>query len=197
MAARKIVSQTHDATEDFPPLGLPLGRILTEQKTVIDELGRSQTYLPGQTDPEFVREFETIQLCIINGRVYHSVHGNYTEDMLKPTPDNDYVIEKNLDGNFTNTVYSQSESIKQKVEADSSYADYLGLPPYDKAVNNKDLSIGVIDLEKFPPPTGFVGAGGVTQEQLVLNIEQEQKAYLEMLATTAATVTEDEGVSNA
>jgi hypothetical protein len=183
MTARKIVSQTHDFIEDFPSLGLPLGRVLTEAKTVVDELGRSQTYLPGQEDPEFVREFETIQLCVIKDRVYHSVHGNYTEDMLKPNADHDYIIEKNLDGNFTNTVYIQSESIKQKIEVDPSYADYLGLPAYDKLVNKTDLSIGVIDLEKFPPATGFVAGGGVTQEQLVLNIEQEQKAYQEMMAT--------------
>lgn len=183
MTARKIVSQTHDAVEEFPSLGFPLGRVLTEEKTVIDENGYSHTYGPGQTDPEFVREIETVQLCVIRGRVYHSVHGDYTVDMLKPTEDNDYVIEKTLDGNFTYTVYMQSATIADKVKADPSYADFLGLPAYDKNIHKTDLSFDVIDVEKYPAPSGFVGSGGVTQEQLVLNLEQEQKAYQEMLAT--------------
>jgi hypothetical protein len=187
MTARKIVSQTHDATQDFPSLGLPLGRVLTEEKIVIDDQGVSHTYLPGQTDPEFIREFESIQLCVIDGRVYHSVHENYTDAMLEPTEENDYVIEKDLDGNFTYTVYAQAASIAAKVKADPSYAVFLGLPAYDKDIHKTDLSFDVIDLEKFPAPSGFVGAGGVTQEQLVLNIEQEQKAYQEMLATITPT----------
>jgi hypothetical protein len=144
MAARKIVSQTHDTTVSFTRLGLDIAPILTEDKTYVDRDGIEREAKAGQNDPTFVPEIDIIELAVIYDRVYHSVHGNYTTAMLKPTEENDYVVEKKLDGNFTYTVMCHNTAIKDKYEADPTYLDFLGLPTFDPAVHKTNLKhVGV------------------------------------------------------
>ena len=144
MAARKIVSQTQDTTVSFIRLGLDIAPILTEDKTYVDRDGIEREAKAGQNDPTFVPQIDIIELAIIDDRVYHSVHGNYTAAMLKPTEENDYVIEKTLDGNFTYTVMCHNAAIRDKYEADPTYLDFLGLPTFDPAVHKTNLKhVGV------------------------------------------------------
>lgn len=135
MATRKIVSQTDDSTQAFPKL-FPLSKVLEEDKTF-----EGVEYKAGQTDPEYKPEIETVFLISLNDRAYFSVHGNYTATMLKPTEENDYVIEKTLDGNFTNTVLKWNDQINDKYKEDASYLTWLGLPAYVAEQHTTDLFI--------------------------------------------------------
>ena len=106
MAARKIVSQTNDATVQFKLLHKEIAPLLETDKTFKDKDGIEREAKAGTPDPEYVADIDVIELGYIDDRIYHSVHGDYTTAMLKPTEENDYVIEKKLDGNFTFTILS-------------------------------------------------------------------------------------------
>jgi hypothetical protein len=176
MAARKIVSQTQDATVSFKLLHLDHAPILTQDKTFLDKDGIERTAKAGMTDPTFVPEIDVIELCVIDNRVYHSVHGDYTTAMLKPTEENDYVIEKKLDGNFTFTVLQHNGTIKTKYEADPTYLDWLGLPAYDSAVHTTNLKhVGVGD----PTKEDFMTEQAAAFEAKTIEQDNTQQELLE------------------
>jgi hypothetical protein len=135
---RKIVSQTNDHTTAFPSLDLPMVKYL-EKDTVIDGVqcfkGDRDFRYPADSD------LESIELVVIANRAYHSVHSDYTEEMLEPTEDNDYVIEGELDGNFTYTVLQHNTGIAYKYSNDPELLNTLGLPEYDEEVHTTDLII--------------------------------------------------------
>lgn len=124
---------------EFPDLGFPTMRVLTESKTVDGE-----EFSPGQPDPEFVPEIPYIEIAEIGQRVYYSVHQDYTDEILTPTEQNDYKIETDLDGNFTFTVFENYPVIKEKCSNDPTYAEWLGLPTFDPEIHNVDLRINAI-----------------------------------------------------
>lgn len=136
--SRKIVSQTNDHTTAFPSLNLPISKYLEE-----DEMVYGVQLFKGDRDPRYPSDadLESIELIVIGDRIYHSVHENYTKEMLKPTEDNDYVIETKLDGNFTNTVLNHNTGIANKYRADFNITKVLGLPDYDEEVHKKDLKV--------------------------------------------------------
>jgi hypothetical protein len=135
MASRKIVSQSNDSTQGFPSLGLPVTAELSEDKEFDGHILKA-----GMKDPEFVPEIEAIQLCVIGERMYYSVHEKYTAEILTPTAENDYVIEKKLDGNFVYTVLDQNINIKDKYKQDPTYLKWLGLPAYDEETHKTCLN---------------------------------------------------------
>jgi len=176
MAARKIVSQTQDTTVSFIRLDLDKAPILTEDKTYVDRDGIEREAKAGQSDPTFVPEIDIIELAVIDDRVYHSVHGNYTTAMLKPTEENDYVIEKTLDGNFTYTVMCHNTAIKDKYEADPTYLDFLGLPTFDPAVHKTNLKhVGVGN----PDEVDIMAEQAAAFEQAIIDRDNEVQAALE------------------
>jgi hypothetical protein len=134
--SRKIVSQTNDYTTSFPSLNLPMAKYLEEDETVY-----GVKLAVGDTDPRYPSDsdLESVELIDIDGRVYHSVHKNYTSEMLTPTEDNDYVIETELDGNFTYTVLQHNTSIANKYKKDFNIVEVLGLPEYDEETHKTDL----------------------------------------------------------
>jgi len=140
---RKIVSQTNDATTFFPSLDFPLQKIFEE-----DEEINGVMHFKGDLDNRYPTEFdkENIHLINIDKKRYDSVHEDMTEEMLEPTDDNDFVIETELDGNFTNTVLLYNGTIANKYKQDPEYLNKLGLPAYDKDVHTKDL----ISLHTIP-----------------------------------------------
>jgi len=133
---RKIVSQTNDATTFFPSLNFPLQKFLEE-----DEEINGVVQPKGSLDDRYPTEFdkENIHLINIDKKRYDSVHEDMTEEMLEPTDDNDFVIETELDGNFTNTVLLYNGTIANKYKEDPEYLNKLGLPAYDKNIHTKDL----------------------------------------------------------
>jgi len=140
---RKIVSQTNDATTFFPSLNFPLQKILEK-----DEEINGVMHFKGDLDNRYPTEFdkENIHLINIDKKRYDSVHEDMTEEMLEPTDDNDFVIETELDGNFTNTVLLYNGTIANKYKEDPEYLNKLGLPAYDKEIHTKDL----ISLHTIP-----------------------------------------------
>lgn len=136
--SRKIVSQTADTTTEYPSLNLPMA-IYLEEDAVINGV----ELIAGSRDPRYPadKDLEKIQLITLGGRIYHSVHENYTEDMLKPTETNDYVIEKNLNGNFTYTVLNHNTGLKTKFDQDPTIISLLGLPKFDAEKHTTDLYI--------------------------------------------------------
>jgi hypothetical protein len=134
--SRKIVSQTNDYTISFPSLGFPITKELEEDTEI-----NGVIVAAGDRDPRYPSDadLESIPLVAIGNRIYHSVHGDYTEEMLEPTEDNDYVIEENLDGNFTLTVLNHNTGIANKYKKNSDILDILGLPEYDEEVHKTDL----------------------------------------------------------
>jgi hypothetical protein len=138
MAKRKIVSQTNDATQAFPSLNFPISKVLTEAK-IVDGV----EYKAGQVDPTYVPEIEVVPLAPIDNKMYYSVHGDYTSTMLKPTAQNDYVIETGLDGNFTYTMMLYNVGINTKFQEDPTYLEWLGLPAYNPETDTVDLNTEV------------------------------------------------------
>ena len=134
MATRKIVSQTDDTTQAFPHLDRPLSKVLTEDATI-----DGVDYKAGQKDPSYTIDPEYIQLVSIGDRMYYSVHGDYTAKMLTPTEQNDYVIEKTLDGNFVYTLFQYNHAIAEKCKIDPEYAKWLGLPEFNPEIHKTDL----------------------------------------------------------
>jgi hypothetical protein len=182
MAARKIVSQTQDATVSFKLLNLDHAPILTQDITFLDRDGIERSAKAGVADPIFVPEIDVIELCVIDNRVYHSVHGNYTTAMLKSTEENDYVIEKKLDGNFTFTVLQHNGTIKTKYEADPTYLDWLGLPTYDPAVHKTNLKhVGVGD----PTKEDFMTEQAAAFEQKTIEEDNAKQTALEAVRKEA------------
>lgn len=136
--SRKIVSQTNDHTTAFPSLNFPISKYLEE-----DEMVYGVQLFKGDRDPRYPSDadLESIELVVIGNRVYHSVHEDYTEEMLEPTEDNDYVIETELDGNFTHTVLEHNSAIANKYKVDFNITKVLGLPDYDAEVHTTDLKL--------------------------------------------------------
>lgn len=144
--SRKIVSQTDDATTAFPSLNFPLHKFFEEDTEV-----NGIMHAKGDRNSNYPTEFdkENIWLLTIDKKRYDSVHEDMTEEMLQPTDDNDFSIEKELDGNFTFTVLRYNGSIANKYKEDPEYLKKLGLPSYDPEVHNKDL----ISLDTIPEET--------------------------------------------
>lgn len=155
---RKIVSQTNDYTTDFPSLDLPMVKYL-ETDTVIDGVqlfeGDRDFRYPADSD------LESVLLVTIGDRVYHSVHSDYTDKMLEPTENNDYVIEKELDGNFTFTVLQHNTGIAYKYANDPVLLNTLGLPDYDEEVHTTDLY-----LKASIPEEGLTAAVKFEEDKL-------------------------------
>jgi hypothetical protein len=160
---RKIVSQTNDHTTAFPSLDLPMVKYL-EKDTVIDGIqlfeGDRDFRYPADSD------LESILLVTIGNRVYHSVHSDYTVAMLKPTADNDYVIEKKLDGNFTFTVLQHNTGIAYKYANNPETLNILGLPDYDDEVHTTDLYV-----KASIPEEAYIAAAKFEEDKL--NKQQE------------------------
>ena len=155
---RKIVSQTNDHSTAFPSLDLPMTKYL-EKDTVIDGVqafkGDRDFRYPADSD------LESIELIVIGNRVYHSVHSDYTEEMLEPTEDNDYVIEDELDGNFTFTVLQHNTGIGAKYESNPELLHILGLPDYDEEVHTTDLLI-----KETIPEEAYIAAAKFEEDKL-------------------------------
>jgi len=141
--SRKIVSQLSDAIQGFKPLDppLPTERLLEEDLTVTLQDGREFTVHAGEKDPNFptLADLETVFLVRIGDRRYDSVHQNYTDKLLEPDEDHDYVIETKLDANFTNTVLLHNSELESKFKKDPSILATLGLPSFDPTKIYKDL----------------------------------------------------------
>lgn len=131
MAKRKIASQPEQGSVPYDQLGIPLSRVLTAS---IQHEG--DTYLPGQLDPTYRPEAESIWLITLDGVRYDSIHGDYTASKIPHA-----TIEKSLDGHFTNTVLMYNHQIKQAVDADPTYATWLGLPTMDPGTHTTDLNV--------------------------------------------------------
>lgn len=143
--SRRIVSQTNDFIIGFPSLGLPLEKYLEQDETV-----NGVELFEGDRDPRYPSDsdLESIPLIVIDRKRYDSVHEDYTDEMLTPTEDNDYVIEDSLDGNFTYTVLLYNSLIASKYKEDENYLSFLGLPEYDKDTHKTDLvSVSTIPTE--------------------------------------------------
>jgi hypothetical protein len=155
---RKIVSQTNDLTTEFPSLNLPICKYL-EKDTYIDGVqcfeGDRDFRYPADSD------LESILLVTIGNRVYHSVHSDYTKEMLKPTEDNDYVIEKKLDGNFTFTVLQHNTGIAYKYSKDPELLNTLGLPDYDEEEHTTDLRV-----KASIPEEAYIAAAKFEEDKL-------------------------------
>jgi hypothetical protein len=155
---RKIVSQTNDHTTAFPSLDLPMVKYL-EKDTVIDGVqsfkGDRDFRYPADSD------LESIELVVIANRVYHSVHSDYTDEMLEPTEDNDYVIEEDLDGNFTFTVLQHNTGIAYKYANNPELLNILGLPDYDDEVHTTDLY-----LKADIPEEAYIAVAKFEEEKL-------------------------------
>jgi hypothetical protein len=163
---RKIVSQTNDHTTAFPSLDLPMVKYL-EKDTVIDGVqcfeGDRDFRYPADSD------LESILLVTIGNRVYHSVHSDYTNKMLKPTEDNDYVIEKELDGNFTFTVLRYNTGIAYKYANDPVLLNTLGLPDYDEEVHTTDLYV-----KASIPEEAYIAVAKFEEDKLKKQEEDEE-----------------------
>lgn len=131
MAKRKIASQTEAGFVSYDTLNIPQSRVLTES---LEHEG--DTYLPGQLDPTYRPEPEAIWLMTLDGVRYDSIHGDYTASKIPHA-----TIEKSLDGHFTNTVLLYNHQVKQAVDADPTYATWLGLPAMDPEMHVKDLNV--------------------------------------------------------
>jgi len=155
---RKIVSQTNDHTTAFPSLDLPMVKYF-EEDIIIDGVqsfkGDRDYRYPADSD------LESIELVVIGNRVYHSVHSDYTEEMLEPTQDNDYVIEEELDGNFTFTVLQHNTGIAYKYSKDPELLNTLGLPDYDEEVHKTDLIV-----KATIPEEAYIAAAKFEEDQL-------------------------------
>lgn len=165
---RKIVSQTDDTTIAFPSLNFPLHKIL-EADTEINGVMQFK----GDRDPRYPTEWEgeSIHLVTIGKTRYDSVHEDMTDEMLTPTDTNDYVIQTELDGNFTKTVLLYNGSIANKYKEDEEYLTKLGLPAYDENVHTKDL----ISLATIPEHVLEQGQKNAEEE------EARMKARLERI----------------
>lgn len=150
-------------------------RVLTEPKTV-----NGEDYSPGQPDPEFVLEIPYIEIAEIGQRVYYSVHQDYTDEILTPTEQNDYVIETELDGNFTFTVLENYPVIKERCTNDPSYAEWLGLPAFDPGIHKTDLrNDAIVDKETQAKTDEWdkenpIPADGLPTSELIKPIIEEQ-----------------------
>ena len=164
---RKIVSQTNDYTAAFPSLDLPMVKYF-EEDIIIDGVqsfkGDRDYRYPADSD------LESVILVTIGNRVYHSVHSDYTDEMLKPTENNDYVIEKELDGNFTFTVLQHNTGIAYKYANDPVLLNTLGLPDYDEEVHTTDLY-----LKASIPEEAYIAAAKFEEDKLK---KQEEDAEL-------------------
>lgn len=197
--ARKIVSQANDFTIGFPSLDFPFA-IYLEEDTVINGIELHA----GSRDPRYPadKDLEVIELVVLNGRVYHSVHGDYTAAMLKPTADNDYVIEKTLDGNFTHTVLMRNTGIANKYKADPSIITVLGLPSYDPEVHTTDLYIeSTIDAEQYARAEAFEEEKRIKAEEDAALQDPPSEEELAALAASLAgissgRITADEALNN-
>ena len=134
--SRRIVSQTDDLTVAFPSLDLPMEKFFeedTEVNGVVQPAGSKDPSYPSLLDQQSVYLFSML------GRRYDSVHQDYTDEMLTPTEDNDYVIETELDGNFTHTVMQLNATIFNKYKDDASIVAALGLPEYDPEIHTLNI----------------------------------------------------------
>lgn len=134
--SRKIVSQTDDLTVAFPSLDFPMERFFeedTEVNGVVQPAGSKDPNYPSLLDSE------SVYLFSVTGRRYDSVHQDYTDEMLTPTEDNDYVIETELDGNFTHTVMQLNTTLFNKYKEDASIVASLGLPEYDPEIHTLNI----------------------------------------------------------
>jgi hypothetical protein len=163
---RKIVSQTNDHTTAFPSLDLPMVKYF-EEDIIIDDVqsfkGDRDYRYPADSD------LESIHLVTIGNRVYHSVHSDYTEEMLEPTQDNDYVIEEELDGNFTFTVLQHNTGITYKYSKDPELLNTLGLPDYDEEVHTTDLII-----KATIPEEAYIASDKFEEDKLKKQQEDEE-----------------------
>lgn len=197
--ARKIVSQTNDYTIGFPSLDFPFS-IYLEEDAVIDGVSLKA----GETDPRYPadKDLEVIELMVLNGRVYHSVHGDYTAAMLKPTADNDYVIEKTLDGNFTHTVLLRNTGLATKYKASPDIISVLGLPAYDPAVHTTDLyTQSTINAEHYARIEALEEEKRLKAEEEAALEDKPSEEELAALAFSLAgissgTITADEALNN-
>lgn len=196
--SRKIVSQTADSTTEYPSLNLPMA-IYLEEDSVINGV----ELIAGSRDPRYPadKDLEKIQLIVLGGRIYHSVHEDYTEDMLKPTETNDYVIEKKLNGNFTYTVLNHNTGINNKFKEDPSIISILGLPKFDAEKHTTDLVIKEsIDSANYDRTEQFEKE---KEQKLAEDAEMNKpsQAEIEALANSlssisAGTLTVEEAVIN-
>jgi hypothetical protein len=81
--------------------------------------------------------------------------------MLEPTEDNDYVIEEELDGNFTFTVLQHNTGIAYKYSKDPELLNTLGLPDYDEEVHKTDLIV-----KATIPEEAYIAAAKFEEDKL-------------------------------
>ena len=93
-----------------------------------------------------------------------------TDEMLEPTDTNDYVIQTELDGNFTKTVLLYNGSIANKYKEDADYLTKLGLPAYDEKVHTKDL----ISLDSIPEHVLEQGQKNADEEEARMQAKIER-----------------------
>jgi hypothetical protein len=145
--SRKIVSQNEDCVVPFQSLGFkPYKRF--EEDVTIDGV----SYSAGDLDPTYPQDsdLEYIHLVTINKRRYDSVHENFTKKQLTPSETNDYIIESELDGNFTFTVLKSNEEIYSKYKKDKNYLKLLNLPEYVPEVHTVNLKTSTtVDPEVY------------------------------------------------
>ena len=135
---RKIASQIESEFKPYTALGIEPSRVLTESISHDGEV-----YMPGQLDPTYQPEPESLFLITLDGRRYDSIAGAYTKSKLPEGAR----FETKLDGDFTHTVLQQNSGIRYAWDRDPSYADQLGLPAYDPAVHVTDISIAPAHAE--------------------------------------------------
>jgi hypothetical protein len=184
--SRKIVSQTADTTTEYPSLNLPMAIYLEE-----DSIINGVELIAGSRDPRYPadKDLEKIELITLDGRIYHSVHENYTADMLKPTETNDYVIEKKLDGNFTYTVLNHNTGINNKFKKDPSIISLLGLPKFDAEKHTTDLFIQqTIDSANYDRNVEYEKEKEAKLSEDAAREDKPSQAEIEALAFSLASI---------
>lgn len=127
---RRIISQSNDSSVYFPEI-FAKSRVLEEDITIKED-GVDREYKVGQVDPTYVPEVEAVPLVCFGGRWYHSVHQDITEELLAAEESQDYIVEDASKYNdIIKTAYETNAEIKSKMDADSTYASWLGATEYD------------------------------------------------------------------
>lgn len=127
---RRIISQSNDASVFFPEIFTKI-KVL-EEDIIVKEDGVDREYKVGQVDPTYVPEVEAVALVWFGGRWYHSVHQDITDELLAAEVDQDYIVEETSKYNdIIKTSYQENAEIKSKMDADSTYAGWLGATEYD------------------------------------------------------------------